>query len=87
MKHLATLLVTVVAAAAGCATVPHPQGQPVRPYATGGVYVNHIGREDEDGEDQVRAAYGTNYQRLATLKMQYDPTNLFRHNQNIKPTG
>ena len=61
--------------------------QALRPYATGGVYVNHIGREDEDGADQVRAAYGTNYQRLAELKMQYDPANLFRHNQNIKPTG
>ena len=35
--------------------------QALRPYATGGVYVNHIGREDEDGADQVRAAYGTNY--------------------------
>ena len=61
--------------------------QALRPYATGGVYVNHIGREDEDGADQVRAAYGTNYQRLAELKQKYDPTNLFRHNQNIKPTG
>jgi FAD/FMN-containing dehydrogenase len=61
--------------------------QALRPYATGGVYVNHIGREEEDGADQVRAAYGINYPRLAALKTQYDPTNLFRHNQNIKPTG
>jgi len=60
--------------------------QALQPYATGGVYVNHIGREDEDGADQVRAAYGANYQRLAELKTKYDPTNLFRHNQNIKPT-
>jgi FAD/FMN-containing dehydrogenase len=59
--------------------------QALRPCATGGVYVNHIGREDEDGADQVRAAYGTNYRRLAELKQKYDPTNLFRHNQNIKP--
>ena len=59
--------------------------QALRPHATGGTYVNHIGREDDDGIDQVRAAYGTNYQRLAKLKSQYDPTNLFRHNQNIKP--
>ncbi len=59
--------------------------QALRPYATGGVYVNHIGREEEDGADQVRAAYGANYQRLAELKQKYDPTNLFRHNQNIKP--
>jgi FAD/FMN-containing dehydrogenase len=59
--------------------------QALRPYATGGTYVNHIGREDDDGVNQVRAAYGTNYQRLAKLKSKYDPTNLFRHNQNIKP--
>ena len=59
--------------------------QALRPYATGGIYVNHIGHED--GADQVRATYGTYYQRLAELKQKYDPTNLFRHNQNIKPTG
>ncbi len=56
------------------------------PYATGGVYVNSVGREAEDGADMVRSAYGANYQRLVTLKNKYDPTNLFRHNQNIKPT-
>ena len=59
--------------------------QALRPYATGGVYVNDIGREADEGADQVRAAYGANYQRLAELKQKYDPTNLFRHNQNIKP--
>ena len=57
----------------------------LQPYATGGVYVNHIGLEEEDGADQGWAAYGANYQRLAELKRKYDPTNLFRHNQNIKP--
>ena len=61
--------------------------QRLRPYATGGIYVNDMGREEEDGADQVRAAYGANYQRLAELKQKYDPTNLFRHNQNIKPTA
>ena len=35
--------------------------------------------------NQVQAAYGANYHRLAGLKQNYDPTNLFRHNQNIKP--
>lgn len=58
--------------------------QALKPYGTGGVYINHIGREEEDGADQVRAAYGDNYRRLAELKQKYDPTNLFRHNQNIK---
>ena len=60
--------------------------QALRPYGTGGIYVNNMA-EHEDGADQVRAAYGANYQRLAALKKQYDPANLFRHNQNIKPTG
>jgi FAD/FMN-containing dehydrogenase len=59
--------------------------QALRPSATGGIYVNDMGREEEDGVDQVRAAYGVNYPRLAEVKQKYDPTNLFRHNQNIKP--
>lgn len=60
--------------------------QALKPYGTGGTYVNHVGTEEEDGTDQVRAAYGANYRRLAELKQKYDPANLFRHNQNIKPT-
>jgi FAD/FMN-containing dehydrogenase len=59
--------------------------QALRPYGTGGVYVNNIGRAADDGADQIRAAYGANYPRLAALKQQYDPENLFRHNQNIQP--
>jgi FAD/FMN-containing dehydrogenase len=59
--------------------------QAIRPYATGGVYVNDIGQEADDGAEQIRAAYGANYQRLSELKQRYDPTNLFGHNQNIKP--
>jgi FAD/FMN-containing dehydrogenase len=59
--------------------------QALRPYATGGVYVNDIGQERDEGADQIRAAYGINYQRLAELKQKYDPMNLFGHNQNIKP--
>jgi FAD/FMN-containing dehydrogenase len=55
----------------------------LRPFATGGVYVNSLG---EEGEERVRAAYGDNYSRLAALKGEYDPTNLFRLNQNVKPT-
>ncbi len=55
----------------------------LQPSSSGGVYVNYLGNE---GEARVRAAYGTNYERLVTLKNKYDPLNLFRFNQNIKPT-
>ena len=41
----------------------------------------------DDGEERLRAAYGTNYNQLVALKSKYDPTNLFRVNQNIKPVG
>ena len=53
---------------------------------TKGFYVNQVGTEAEEGADLIREAFGVNYQRLADLKRQYDPTNLFRHNQNITPT-
>ena len=52
------------------------------PYATGGVYINFM--TEEEG-DRVAAAYGEGYQRLIQLKEKYDPGNLFRLNQNIKP--
>lgn len=52
-------------------------------FSTGGVYVNFLG---EDGEERVKAAYGAHYQRLVALKRKYDPTNVFRLNQNITPT-
>jgi FAD/FMN-containing dehydrogenase len=46
------------------------------------VYVNEL---DEEGADRVRDAYGPAYTRLAALKRQYDPDNVFRLNQNIPP--
>jgi hypothetical protein len=55
-----------------------------RQFSPGGVYVNFLGVGDQS-EDRVRAAYGPNYQRLSSIKASYDPSNLFRHNQNIKP--
>jgi FAD/FMN-containing dehydrogenase len=54
----------------------------MRPFATGGIYLNFIG---DEGQDRVRAAYGPNFDRIAKIKGVYDPDNIFRGNQNIKP--
>jgi FAD/FMN-containing dehydrogenase len=57
----------------------------MQPFASEAVYVNDLGVE---GEDRVRAAYTPEkYERLVALKDKYDPGNLFRLNQNIKPSG
>ena len=56
------------------------------PYSTGGTYINNVGREVDEGPDMMRSVFGANYPRLVALKNKYDPENLFRHNQNIKPT-
>ena len=40
----------------------------------------------DEGEDNVKNAYRDNYARLAQVKKKYDPSNLFRVNQNIKPS-
>ena len=56
----------------------------VEPYSTGGVYVNYMG---QDEAERIGEAYGTDhYARLAKIKSQYDPANLFRLNQNIAPS-
>jgi FAD/FMN-containing dehydrogenase len=57
----------------------------MQPYATGGVYVNYLGQETDEGRERIKAAYGAEkYARLVALKNKYDPTNLFRLNQNIR---
>jgi FAD/FMN-containing dehydrogenase len=52
------------------------------PYSAGGAYVNFM---MEEGDERIRATYRDNYARLAAVKGKYDPTNLFRVNQNIAP--
>lgn len=54
----------------------------LHPYSAGGAYVNFM---MDEGRDRVRATYRDNYDRLAAIKARYDPGNLFRVNQNIKP--
>jgi hypothetical protein len=56
----------------------------MRPFTTGGVYLNF---EPDEGEERVRAGYGAEkYTRLVELKDKWDPENLFKVNQNIKPS-
>ena len=55
----------------------------VHPFNLAGAYANFM--MDDEGEARVRAAYGGNYDRLAIVKKKYDPANLFRVNQNIRP--
>lgn len=56
----------------------------MRPYATGGYYLNYL---DDEPPATIRAAFGTNYARLAEIKAKYDPNNFFSLNQNISPAG
>ena len=55
----------------------------MKPWTTGRAYLNFIG---DEGAGRVEAAFGeAKFARLAELKRTWDPTNLFRHNQNIAP--
>jgi FAD/FMN-containing dehydrogenase len=57
----------------------------MKPWTTGRAYLNFIG---DEGIGRVEAAFGTEkYRRLQALKDEWDPENLFRHNQNIPPTA
>jgi len=53
------------------------------PFTLKGVYTNFLG---DEGQEQVRASYGVNYERLVALKNTYDPGNIFHFDQNIQPT-
>jgi FAD/FMN-containing dehydrogenase len=55
----------------------------LQPHAEGGMYLNFAGFQEE-GQAMMKNAFGDKYERLVALKKQYDPTNLFRLNQNIQ---
>ena len=54
----------------------------LHPYSAGGAYVNFL---MDEGDDRIAGSYQSNYRRLAEVKAKYDPGNLFRVNQNIRP--
>jgi FAD/FMN-containing dehydrogenase len=56
----------------------------LHPHSAGGAYVNFMMNE---GENRVKDSYRDNYDRLAAVKAKFDPTNLFRVNQNIQPAS
>jgi hypothetical protein len=51
-------------------------------HGNGAVYPNFLG---DEGQDRVRAAFGAKYDRLVAIKRRYDPGNVLRYNQNIRP--
>lgn len=56
--------------------------QALHPHSAGGAYINMI---MDEGQDNVKAAYRDNYERLTQVKNQYDKDNFFKINQNITP--
>jgi hypothetical protein len=54
------------------------------PHSAGGAYVNMM---MDEGQERVQASYRDNYPRLAQIKAAYDPDNVFRVNQNIRPAS
>ncbi|MBN9261059.1 MAG: FAD-binding oxidoreductase [Hyphomicrobium sp.] len=57
----------------------------VHPYDLGGAYPNFM--MDDEGDARIKETFGENYGRLQAVKKKYDPTNLFRVNQNIRPAN
>lgn len=58
--------------------------QEMESFSDGSRYLNFAGFQEE-GDEMMRQSFGNQYERLVALKRKYDPDNLFRLNQNIKP--
>jgi hypothetical protein len=56
----------------------------MQPFSSGGYLLSFL---DQEPEEVIKAAFGSNYDRLATVKKKYDPTNFFRVNHNVRPAG
>ena len=56
--------------------------QDLAPFSSKGAYLNFIG---DEGNARVRNTFGPKYDRLVELKRKFDPSNMFRYNQNIAP--
>jgi FAD/FMN-containing dehydrogenase len=56
----------------------------LHPYSAGGAYINFM---MDEGQERIKATYRDNFERLVAIKNKYDPTNLFRVNQNIRPAA
>jgi FAD/FMN-containing dehydrogenase len=55
--------------------------QDLCPFSCGATYLNFLG---DEGSDRVRAGFGEHYDRLARIKAQWDPDNLFHGNQDLR---
>jgi hypothetical protein len=57
--------------------------QALKPYSTGGNYVNF--QTEDETDERTEESYRGNFERLGSVKAKYDPANLFRVNRNIRP--
>ena len=57
----------------------------IHPHLADRRWMNYLG--DDDADDEIRSAYGPNFERLAEVKRRYDPDNVFRSNHNIEPAN
>jgi hypothetical protein len=55
----------------------------IHPFNLGGAYPNFM--MDDEGDSRLKATFGDNHPRLVAAKRRYDPANVFRVNQNIRP--